>query len=236
MDKQTKLRLLEKSYRDLLDSGIVHTQKEFADVVGYNADNISSALSGNERFLTERMVNKIGKRSREIISNKILLAKKSEVIPKEYTGHIPVKVITAKSREGYVNAYYADEYLENMPTILIEADINYKARFLALEVDADFMEPIYDRGDVVICEEIPRSSWQQQLPYEEWDFVIAHGRKGLMIKEITSHNLETGEIECHSENSEAKPDMTLNLGDVAFLYKIIEHRRPGRKKRKKEND
>jgi hypothetical protein len=57
-----------------------------------------------------------------------------------------------------------------------------------------------------------------------------------MIKEITSHNLETGEIECHSENSEAKPDMTLNLGDVAFLYKIIEHRRPGRKKRKKEND
>lgn len=151
--------------------------------------------------------------------------------PKEYATHIKVKVVTTKSRAGFSEAYYAEEYLEDMPTVLIEADKNYKGKYLAFEVDGDSMEPEYNKGDIVICREIPRSNWQYKLHFDQWDFVIAHGTQGIMLKEITAHNVNNGEITCHSLNTKMHPDFTLNLKEIAFLYNVVEHRRPGRKYR-----
>jgi len=55
-----------------------------------------------------------------------------------------------------------------------------------------------------------------------------------MLKEITDHNPETGEIVCHSLNNEdgRNEDFTLNLKQVAFLYNVVEHRISGRQKRR----
>jgi len=157
-----------------------------------------------------------------------------EVEPKEYATHIEVKLVTTKARAGFAGAYYADEYLDEMPTVLIDADRDYKGKYLAFEVDGDSMEPEYLKGDVVICREVKRDLWQYKLHYNDWDFVIAHGTKGIMLKEIIDHNVETGDIICHSLNQEggSNPDFTLNLREVAYLYNIVEHRRPGRSKRR----
>lgn len=150
--------------------------------------------------------------------------------PKIYESHIPIRVITSTARAGFAGAYYADEYLEDMPVVMIEADKEYKGKYLAFEIDGDSMEPKYNKGDVVICREIPRSNWRYKLHYNDWDFVIAHGTKGIMLKEITNHNVETGDITCHSLNSEMHPDFVLNLGEVAYLFNVVEHRRPGKKR------
>ena len=108
----------------------------------------------------------------------------NELTLKQYSSHVPVRLVTTKARAGYSDAYYADEYLNDMPTILIETDKDYKGKYLAFEVDGDSMEPEYNKGDIVICREIPRSNWQYKLHFEQWDFVIAHGTKGIMLKEI----------------------------------------------------
>ena len=92
------------------------------------------------------------------------------------------------------------------------------------------MEPDYQSGDVVICREVPRSNWQYKLHINQWDFVIAHGTKGIMLKEIIDHNVETGEIVCHSINTEMHPDFTLNLREVIFIFNVVEHRRQARGK------
>lgn len=148
--------------------------------------------------------------------------------------HIEVKLVTTKARAGYAGAYYADEYLEDMPTVLIESDKEYHGKYLAFEVDGDSMEPQYTKGDVIICREIKRDLWQYKLHYSDWDFVIAHGTKGIMLKEIIEHNTDTGEIICHSLNQEGgqNPDFILNLKEVAFLYNVVEHRRSGKNTRR----
>lgn len=156
-----------------------------------------------------------------------------ELHEKIYDSHISVKLVTTKARAGFAGAYYADEYLNDMPTILMEADHEYKGKYLAFEVDGDSMEPDYIKGDICICREVKRDLWQYKLHYNEWDFVIAHGTKGIMLKEIIDHNVETGDILCHSINTEEHPDFTLNLREVAFLYNVVEVRRSG--KRKKQN-
>lgn len=156
----------------------------------------------------------------------------NELTPKEYATHIAVKLVSTKARAGFAGAYYADEYLESMPSVLIEADREYKGKYLAFEVDGDSMEPEYIKGDVVICREVKRDLWQYKLHINEWDFVIAHGTKGIMLKEITDHNTETGEITCHSINTAEHPDFKLNLREVAYLYNVVEVRRSGRSKRR----
>lgn len=156
----------------------------------------------------------------------------NEVIPKYYATHTPVRVVTSHARAGYSDSYYADEYLKDMPEIMIESDKEYKGKYLAFEVDGDSMEPEYNKGDIVICREIQRDHWKTRLHFRDWDFVIAHGTKGIMLKEITDHNVETGEITCHSLNSAVHPDFTLNLREVAYLYNIVEHRRIGKNTRR----
>lgn len=158
----------------------------------------------------------------------------TNVKPKVFPSHMEVSLVTTKARGGYADSYYADEYLKDLPVILVEADKEYKGKYLAFEVDGDSMEPEYYAGDVVICREVKRDLWQYKLHYNDYDFVIAHGTKGIMLKEIIHHNIETGDIVCHSLNNEDgnHNDFVLNLREVSFLYNVVEHRRSGKAKRR----
>ncbi|MEE6130223.1 S24 family peptidase [Chryseobacterium arthrosphaerae] len=157
-----------------------------------------------------------------------------DVKPKTYSTHLEVRVVTNKARAGFTDSYYAEEYLKDLPVVLVEADREYKGKYLAFEVNGDSMEPEYYAGDIVICREVRRDLWQYKLHYKDYDFVIAHGTKGIMLKEIIDHNTDTGEITCHSLNNEygKHNDFILNLKEVAFLYNVVEHRRSGKAKRR----
>lgn len=153
-----------------------------------------------------------------------------ELKPKEYSHTLEVRLVTNKAKAGWSDGYYNDEYLENMPVITIDADANYKGNYLAFEVAGDSMEPDYLEGDIVICREMQRHLWNSKLHFKDWDFVIAHSKQGIMLKEIIDHNVETGDIICRSINPQYK-DFTLNLKEIAFLYNVVEVRQKGKRKR-----
>lgn len=153
-----------------------------------------------------------------------------ELKPKEYSTSIKVRLVSNKAKAGWSEGYYNEEYLEELPFVMIDADENYKGKYLAFEVDGDSMEPDYLEGDIVICREIQRHLWGSKLHFRDWDFVIAHSTNGIMLKEITAHNIETGDITCHSLNPKYE-DFVLNLHQVAHLYNVVEVRQKGRNKR-----
>ena len=139
-------------------------------------------------------------------------------------------MVSNKAKAGWSEGYYNEEYLEELPFVMIDSDENYKGKYLAFEVEGDSMEPDYLEGDIVICREIQRHLWGSKLHYKDWDFVIAHSTNGIMLKEITAHNVETGDITCHSLNPKYE-DFVLNLHQVAHLYNVVEVRQKGRNKR-----
>ena len=153
-----------------------------------------------------------------------------ELKPKEYATSIKVRLVSNKAKAGWSEGYYNEEYLEELPFVMIDADENYKGKYLAFEVEGDSMEPDYLEGDIVICREIQRHLWGSKLHFRDWDFVIAHSTNGIMLKEITAHNIETGDITCHSLNPKYE-DFVLNLHQVAHLYNVVEVRQKGRNKR-----
>lgn len=156
----------------------------------------------------------------------------NELIEKTYNGSTPVRVVTTKARAGWSDAYYSEEYLADMPLITIETDENYKGEYLAFEVDGDSMEPEYFPGDIVICRMVKRDLWQYKLHYDQYDFVIAHSIRGIMLKEIVNHDTETGMITCHSINPD-HADFTINLREVAYLYNVVEVRQSGKSKKRR---
>ena len=153
-----------------------------------------------------------------------------EIKPKEYSTSIKVRLVSNKAKAGWSEGYYNEEYLEELPFVMIDADENYKGKYLAFEVEGDSMEPDYLEGDIVICRDIQRHLWSSKLHFRDWDFVIAHSTNGIMLKEITAHNVETGDITCHSLNPKYE-DFVLNLHQVAHLYNVVEVRQKGRNKR-----
>ncbi|KUJ53995.1 S24 family peptidase [Chryseobacterium aquaticum] len=189
-------------------------------------------IIANKHNISERWL--INGEGEMYLENKKEIKNFENLKEKNYSNTLEVKVVTTKARAGFADSYYSEEYLKDLPSVLIEADKEYKGRYLAFEVDGDSMQPDYNKGDIVICREIQRSLWQYKLHYKDYDFVIAHGTQGIMLKEIINHNPETGDIVCHSLNQEdgINQDFTLNLKEVAFLYNVVEHRISGKSKRR----
>ena len=117
-----------------------------------------------------------------------------------------------------------------MPTGSLSLPVELSKENIAFEVNVDSMEPEFHKGDIVICSEIKREFWTDKLQYDESDFVIDHKTRGIMLKQIIDHNVDTEEIVCRSPNKNGHPDFTLSLKEVTFLYSVVEHRIPGKNK------
>lgn len=154
----------------------------------------------------------------------------SEAFLKIYHSKMKVRLVETKAQAGWCDGYYNEEYLKDMPFVMIDGDQQQNGSYLAFEVYGDSMEPDYMEGDIVICREVQRHLWQYKLHYKDWDFVIAHATQGVMLKEITQHDVEKGIITCHSINPEHR-DFKLKLAEVRFLYNVVEVRQKGKRKR-----
>lgn len=207
--------------------------KDIVDITGADKGNVSKYM--NKKLQPpDNFITIIEEKLQINLSDFVDQTVEYNLKTKTYPSHIEVRLVTNKARAGYTDSYYADEYLKDLPVVLVEADKEYKGKYMAFEIDGDSMEPDYYAGDIVIGREIKRDLWQYKLHYKDYDFIIAHGTKGIMLKEITNHNVETGEIVCHSLNNEEgkHKDFTLNLHEVSFLYNVVEHRTSGRTKRR----
>lgn len=141
---------------------------------------------------------------------------------------VGVRVVEIKAHAGYLRGYADPEYMETLPTIPVSKEAVRGGNFLCFTVSGDSMDDGSRRslchGDVVLGRELYKSHWQNKLHYKRVLFIIIHKDEGICFKEITNHNPETGEITCHSWNSEYE-DFTLNLKDVKQLFyikKIVE--------------
>lgn len=225
-----------------------HTRPDFTpEKIGLSQDEINNIRIGKTKVPFIKIVNLktaypeintdyITSNYGEILIPVIDYSKITDRLPqgelkeKEYPEKLAVKLVTTKAQAGWTEGYYNDEYLEDMPTILIDSEEKHHGNYLAFEVAGDSMEPDYIEGDVVICREVQRHLWQYKLHIKDWDFVIAHATNGIMLKEIIKHDVKNGVIYCHSLNPKYE-DFKINLHEVRFLYNVIEVRQKGRSKR-----
>ena len=139
-------------------------------------------------------------------------------------------MVSQYAHAGYLNGYGDTEYLEMLPKIPVFVDHEPKGYYISFEVRGDSMNDgsinSLAEGDILVCRKICQDLWQYKLHINKWYFVIVHKTEGIIVKKITHHNVETGEITLHSLN-DLYPDMTVSLNDVAQLFNVVQIQRKG---------
>ena len=148
----------------------------------------------------------------------------SDATKAEVSNYMDVPIVPACAYAGYLRGYGDPEFMDTLPTMPVLIDKNYKGHYMIFEVKGDSMfndsSNSLMSGDMIMAREVRQEYWQSKLHYKNWYFVIVHRTDGILVKQITDHNVETGEITCHSLNP-LYEDFTLNLSDVTALYNVV---------------
>lgn len=59
MELNDKLNIMRDAYNVCLQHGVIKTQKDFAELIGISKSTLSSAMNGNEQYLTDRLVARV---------------------------------------------------------------------------------------------------------------------------------------------------------------------------------
>lgn len=230
---KNKSELLEDIYMYLFKERYVDNKKDMALKMGYNYTNLSSAFKGNERYLTDSFFEKINKTFGDLFNSNWIASGEGSMLntlnsdnakPLTEFPFLNIPFVPIHAQGGYGKGYGDVEYIDNLPTIPVIVDKNYRGKYRVFEVDGDSMDDgtrnaLYD-GDKILCREVKPELWSSKLHINKWFFVICMKNDGITVKQITSHEVETGVITCHPLNP-LFDDFEVNLNEVAELYNVI---------------
>lgn len=218
----------------LIDMRLVYNNTDFAQRIGKARSYVSEALNGR-RAITEQFVLSIGDAFPEISKDWLLtgegtmLVGEQEVkanakeLDPETLNWISVPVIPFRAMAGSTGWYedvFADDWKEKRTVI---APLGAKAIDHAIfTVTGDSMEPTLIEGDEILAKHVPFDCYKENrlriYNYSIW--IIATKSEGILIKNITEHDVENHTITCHSFNDKYS-DFVLDLSDVKDIYHIV---------------
>lgn len=140
MEASEKIRVIKDAYNDLLVNGRVSSLGEFADLLEINRSTLSSAINGNEKYLTDRLIRRIQKyTNKEItsIQETTITALRIPVIP--YAAH------------GGSLSNFSDSVSEYDCERIVSP---IKGATLAMTVTGDSMAPEYPNGSKIFISKV----------------------------------------------------------------------------------
>lgn len=234
MKETQDYKRLQNAVAYLKGKQIAKTADEMAKKMGYTKGTFSAYVSGNSKsspeFLTkfEKTFNlKLSDFEKNDFENTKTEAK---IIP--YDDFMEVPYLPAYAQAGYLTNYAMNdgEADKELDTMLVPKEFE-KGNYLVIEVSGDSMDDGTTRaicdGDKLLVKELDRSLWiGSKLYFKRNLFVVATFDSGIVVKQITDHNVNDGVIKCHSWN-EAYKDFTVEVKDVLRLFyvkKIVERK------------
>jgi DNA-binding XRE family transcriptional regulator len=165
---------------------------------------------------------------------------KVQLVAKEHQGPyyrdpniMMVPMVAHRAQAGFL-AGWADEQagIDDLPKIPWEVDREYKGRYVCFEVNGDSMDDNTPQalleGDVILCREVMQQHWQNKLHINQWDFVVVHKEKGIVVKRIMEHEVESGNLLLHSLN-DMYDDYDVNLKDCIAIFNVVDVKRSRRR-------
>lgn len=182
------------------------------------ADKLEQIISIYPELNPEWLLTGKGEMLRDIQNNTIAVN----------TSIFSVKLISQYAYAGYLSSYTDKEYIETLPEVpfLIPEGQTHRGEYLAFEVrgesmDDDSKDSILE-GDLALGRLVqPHLYIDSKLHYRKWNFIIVHKTDGIIIKQITDHNLENKTITVHSLNPRFA-DRIMHLSEVAQIFNVVQ--------------
>lgn len=223
-DKSERLRAV---FNYLRYENIVSTQKSFAESIGADKSNMSSALKGMERYLTDSLLERVLDAYPQINRAWLLtgegeMLKKTSDKPESNEGMsiaIPVVVgdgtiplLPISAQGGTLNDFVVavkDSDCERVISPIKGADF-------AITVSGDSMAPEYPSGSQIIIKKI------NEQAFIDWGKVyVLDTCNGVVIKRLMpADDGDASKVKCVSINP-AYPPFEVSLQDVYGIYRVM---------------
>ena len=227
------MTVLERIIKDLKI-----TQNDLAGVLGKSQTAISKVKKGEMAFPLEwkELIKKaynINVDDYELENNHIVRGEGIVKYTKQEAKQVPdqgfqmADFLPIEAQAGYLDGLES-QTVQELDQMLIPKEFE-KGSYLIVEISGDSMNDGSARaiqdGDKLLVKELQKHHWKNKLHYKQYLFIIM-SREGVVCKQVTGHDIETGQLTCHSWNDLYK-DYTVNLEDVYKLFyvkKIVERR------------
>lgn len=219
----------------LIYKGVAKTQKEIGGLLGYGESYFSQIISG-VKPLSDSVLLKLLKLDggKEINPDWLLTGEGSMLLTKEPKSNatmvnpsdlnwISVPVIPYGAMAGSTGWYedvFAEDWAERR-MVMAPQGAN-PSDYVIFTVTGDSMLPNLADGDEILSKHVSFDYYKDKRLhiYNHSIWVIATKREGILIKNITAHDVEQHTITCHSYNP-MYPDFTINLEDVRDIYHAV---------------
>ena len=196
MENTEKINLLNKAFRTLQSQGKVRTQGDFARLLGISQNSISAAKNGDERYLTDNLVERI----QAIMEQSSPVTDTTETVP----------VLPTEAMAGTLGDFalaVQDYECERMVSPIKGADF-------AIKIQGDSMSPEYPSGSVCLIKKV------NEKAFIEWGKVyVLDTENGAVIKQIRRTDKDNV-VECVSLNPAFQP-FTIECSYIKGWYRIL---------------
>lgn len=204
------------------------SQKDFAEFLGVGFRTYQNYEAGKvipdskKELLAYKLDNNIA-------NDEKASYEKPEGIWVNYESFMMVPLVHHRAQAGFLSNYGDPEYIEDLPKVPFEVDKEYRGKYVCFEVTGDSMnDGTFNsilEGDILLCRDIQRLHWKNKLHLHTWSYyVIVHRDQGILVKEITSHNIDNGILTLHSLN-DLYEDQNVKMDDLIGLYNVVDFKR-----------
>lgn len=150
-----------------------------------------------------------------------------ELSDNKYRMRVPLVPFSAYARYANDACTPLEQEKETWDEVEFIVDKIGHGNYMGFEIKGDSMDDdsrrSFVQGDLVLARELDKIHWRDGLRYEKFPFWIIVLEGTILCKQITGHDLETGDITCHSLNpSPEYSDFTVNLSKVCRIFNIIQ--------------
>lgn len=221
-DLQDKRKRFEVAYDTIRHRGLAFKHEEVAKKMGASRSNVTSALNGSEKVLTDRFLKRFNAAFGGIFNDEWLITGEGEMLSGEHKiEHVSVTddkayytyLLPMSAAGGSLAGFPADgAKLENCEKVVSPiADVDF-----AITVYGDSMYPDYPSGARILIKKIDPSV------YIAWGNVfVLDTANGVIVKELQPSEHE-GKLLCHSLNPNGKfKDFEVSMQDVNGMYRVL---------------
>ncbi|MCI2083202.1 MAG: hypothetical protein LKK19_04340 [Bacteroidales bacterium] len=224
MNKQERL---EAVYKNLRSGGLVRTKKDFASAIGVSYPNISSALNGNEAYLTCNLFKKVHSRYPKFNTNWLITGEGEMIIDSKEIYNAPKSEDKLSHYElvplynlDSVGGFRSSNDIMDNPTY-IEKYIPFPGAVkgdFCIHVTGNSMTPLYSPGSIILVREV--KGWREYFGYgNSFVILLKDGRR--ILKQVKESRKDTKEnVLCVSFN-QSYPDEELPKNMILNVYKVI---------------
>ena len=210
------------------------TQREVAMKIGLKSATYLSDVLNGRHPVSEQISDSLTETFPEYSKDWLLTGEGSMLLTKEPKSNatmvdpsdinwISVPVIPYGAMAGSTGWYedvFAEDWAERR-TVMAPQGAK-PSDYVIFTVTGDSMLPNLADGDEILSKHVPFDYYKDNRLhiYNHSIWIIATMREGILIKNITAHDVEQRTITCHSYNP-MYPDFTINLEDVRDIYHAV---------------